>query len=296
MGALGGSIDRQLRLDELQSLSVPSTFEVSGADRDATGRIVTWQAGSGKVLEWNRRSWTTVCRGVAGRVLAAAIVDTSSTIEIVDAKGPRVLRQRRGKPCVVITSLPRTEAIAAVRWHNEWIVATIDQRGDRQLRSITGNGTVHSFLDGSGTIPLRNAHLTPGTQGIIVAADSWPFEHELIGPSVVDPKHGTPFVREQWLVVDGDTLEAPHTTALAIHELDDGYIQVVADLRSDMRVLTLLDSALRPVKARALDAPLGVLATYPATQTLLAVRRTRGLEIVVYRWRWLNSGNGRDSL
>lgn len=68
--------------------------------------------------------------------------------------------------------------------------------------------------------------------------------------------------------------------------LDDGFLQVVADAGSDMRVIIRYDSDLTMVTHRTVDAPLGPLATDVNQRLALIYRRSVHPELVWYSWSW----------
>lgn len=66
-------------------------------------------------------------------------------------------------------------------------------------------------------------------------------------------------------------------------------LQVLAELRGDRRLFVLYDSNGRELRRRGLEAPLGLLATSENSPHILATRRARGTEVILYRWRWAES-------
>jgi hypothetical protein len=69
-------------------------------------------------------------------------------------------------------------------------------------------------------------------------------------------------------------------------DLGDAFLEVLADLGSDRRRLVLynLDGSLR--RETVLNFPFGVLDVDIKRGQILAVRRTKSLELVIYSWRW----------
>ena len=77
---------------------------------------------------------------------------------------------------------------------------------------------------------------------------------------------------------------------MGVFALDFGFVQILADLRSDRRHLLVYDAAGAFKRRRAIDVPFGILDTVPDRQELLAVRRTDRLEILTYQWSWQSTG------
>ena len=75
-----------------------------------------------------------------------------------------------------------------------------------------------------------------------------------------------------------------------VHALDSGFVQVLADLRSDRRHLLVYDSSgsFEPSNGRS-TYPSGFSTRRPTCQQLLALRRTDRPEIVTYEWNWQSS-------
>ena len=81
----------------------------------------------------------------------------------------------------------------------------------------------------------------------------------------------------------------PDTTvwvSLAAIPIDRGFLQTLADVTSEMRVLILYDTPGVAVRSTRLDIPPGFVAAIPARRTRIAARTMNGLELVGYRWRW----------
>ncbi|WP_419936739.1 hypothetical protein [Candidatus Palauibacter sp.] len=75
-----------------------------------------------------------------------------------------------------------------------------------------------------------------------------------------------------------------------VFALDSGFVQVLADLRSDRRHLVIYASSGAFKRRRVLDVPFGILDTEPHRHELLALRRTDRLEILTYQWSWQSTG------
>jgi hypothetical protein len=74
---------------------------------------------------------------------------------------------------------------------------------------------------------------------------------------------------------------------LAVFALDTGYIQLLADPKTDLRAMLVYapDGSLTHVTT--IDTSMGILSTDPTEHELLMIRRTDKLEIVRYSWRWV---------
>jgi hypothetical protein len=68
--------------------------------------------------------------------------------------------------------------------------------------------------------------------------------------------------------------------------LDHGYLQTIADLKSDLRVLVLYDTDGRVIRQSRLDVAIGMQYSIPARRLLLAAVRTNESQLIVYQWHW----------
>jgi hypothetical protein len=68
--------------------------------------------------------------------------------------------------------------------------------------------------------------------------------------------------------------------------LDRGYIQTIADLRSDHRTLLLYAADGRFIRSSQLEVPMAVVSTDPQSERIIAVRDVGRQEVAVYKWRW----------
>lgn len=69
-------------------------------------------------------------------------------------------------------------------------------------------------------------------------------------------------------------------------QVDDHYLQIIADLQSTTRRLLLFDDKGELVQESRIDVPFGVLAVNAQTRTLLVLRRTDLVELVLYDYSW----------
>lgn len=66
--------------------------------------------------------------------------------------------------------------------------------------------------------------------------------------------------------------------------LDRGWIQTLADLRSDRRVIVVFDSTGAEVRRLEMDAPFGFVASSRDPQEVVALRALGKAELIFYRW------------
>jgi hypothetical protein len=73
---------------------------------------------------------------------------------------------------------------------------------------------------------------------------------------------------------------------LPILALENGYTQVVADLRSDRRRIERWDSSGVHVGTSLVNAPIGLIATLPSRRRALGLRGGTTYDLVVFEWSW----------
>jgi hypothetical protein len=134
-----------------------------------------------------------------------------------------------------------------------------------------------------------------GSETVIVAASlRTPFGIAVFHPdgTVAMDIQPTSLLLGNALGVRSTDLEA--WVALPALPLDKGLIQTLSDLRSDLRLLVVYDTDGSVLRHRQIDVPLGLVASAPARQELLAVRRVNEVEAVLYRWCWSAASCARE--
>lgn len=127
----------------------------------------------------------------------------------------------------------------------------------------------------------RRPWLSATTDGFLVGFRHWPFGWEARNTNGDVYATASAFPPAM-----GIELRDAKLSGLAAVATDSGYLQVLADPRSDRRILVRysLDGEWRA--NREIEVPLGFLHSRPDDALLLALRQTDRKEYVVYRWRW----------
>jgi len=111
---------------------------------------------------------------------------------------------------------------------------------------------------------------------------TWPFNWSLVDPTGVIERINAPpdclLSHERSIPRDWISLPAVR--------VDPGYLQELANLRSDDRVMILYDEVGRPVRATRITIPLGFFAASPTHHLLFGLRSLGRTDLVVYGWRW----------
>lgn len=113
----------------------------------------------------------------------------------------------------------------------------------------------------------------------------WPFEILLQTDSAVGPRSPL-FEADTTFSSDGYSAKASDLVNPGVHELDRGYLVTLADPKSDLRILLILDSHLQRSRLRVVNSAIAVVGTLPASRALLAVHTTNRTDLVTYQWAW----------
>jgi hypothetical protein len=65
-----------------------------------------------------------------------------------------------------------------------------------------------------------------------------------------------------------------------------GYLQVLADMLSQKRILVVYGDKGNVLATRVLEAPIGLLDSREDLRQALMLRRSDRLELVTYQWHW----------
>jgi len=103
---------------------------------------------------------------------------------------------------------------------------------------------------------------------------------------MLDPSDGKPTLRFSSLptAVLGD--DPASYIAMPILPIGGGFVQTLADLGSDRRIMILYSAVGTILRTTAIDAPLALVAHSQASGRLLALRRAGSTEVVGYSWDW----------
>lgn len=128
---------------------------------------------------------------------------------------------------------------------------------------------------------LRSSYSGAANGHLIRAGMYWPFRWILQDTSGVI--QGGSSAREA-VPAPGENFAT--WVGLRVVALDRGFIQTLADPRSDSRAILLYDSAGHFIRQTRLGLSFGVLAAEPAQKQLVALRTTDRVDLVIYQWAW----------
>lgn len=140
---------------------------------------------------------------------------------------------------------------------------------------------------------LRRGYLTAAGRNAILSSLQWPFAWMSVDARGLKTTAAEPAGDWTHTVTSGkfsgpaiqDSIRG--WVGLSTVKLDQGFLQTLADPRSDRRVFVLYDNNGHVVRATSVDVAMAAVASEPRARLLLFLRRTDRLELVVYRWHWV---------
>lgn len=288
--AQASSQTSHLFLTETRVIDESDALSVQGTNVSTSGSLVAWSRNTDYLLLWRKGTGTQAPAKLGQAVLlrpVAAAFDTDSTVEVVDAGRAEIFRisvsghvlgQRR-------ISAPNSIEVAA-RSALGWYVGGFDHDSAFRLYLETSQNSRHVVLPVSDS-EVRSASVVLSAYGksVLVTSLHPPFRTFRISSHA---PHVTTFTPLSALgrVPSDVLLPASAWISLPIVPLDKGFIQSLADLRSDRRIFILYDQYGNFVRRSELDVPLAFYCSLPARQLLIAARHSRTMDLVEYRWEW----------
>ena len=229
---------------------------------------------------------------VTGPLSAEAFLH--GVVEVVDSARNALFRSDPLAGCRLIQQMPSDAVpVLGARLSTGWLVvySRAPAKFEYRLWSPGLNAPYRTDSLVPGQVPLRNGlYVTTHRHKVIASGVAWPFlwaQRDHLGTVVVQ---STP-------VQDTLGLNNPmHRSwvGLAVIPLDRGFIQTLADPRSDRRLLVRYDETGNVAAVTELSVPVGFMDSRPELNLALGLRETDRKEILVYRWHWHNSSGRRN--
>ncbi|MES2177602.1 MAG: hypothetical protein V4550_07020 [Gemmatimonadota bacterium] len=152
---------------------------------------------------------------------------------------------------------------------------------------VSGRSDEAIYLSREGSVDRQLVHqYSTGDWSAIETQLHWPFRWTMARLATGDTASGIPFSSDTVLSLGSDSTLASKLLALPTIRLDRGFLQQLADPRSDLRAMLVFDDEGRKVRATMVDGALGFLGANIETRSLIALRTSDVRELVVYSWRW----------
>lgn len=271
-----------IELLEVASVRLQSGFVPSGAVLADNGAFLLWSRALGVVLASRVGGAAALCPGRTAQPIGAAFVRGDTAVEIVlsgpDGAGVEVLQSSLGGTCSLLVRARGSEdALSASRCGSVWVVGRRSPGVSWRLEGLDDSGRkLWTVSDSStGTSPDGSrAMVAEAGRGVLVSSMDPPFRSAhvdclgRIGARLQLDPDSVP-ARRGWI-------------GLRVVEFQGGYLQVIADPRSDRRLLVAFDTRGRALRGRQLNVAFGFLASSPDRKHVIALRRTDVDEVVTY--------------
>jgi hypothetical protein len=287
-----------LELVETKSWQAPVEFVLKGISLALEDdRILAWSDSVPFVLILDEAMTRarTVWLPDGMRVFKGAM--TGPEIEIVSADPPR-LTTLNGRGEVggthVLDLGANAVLIDAARTRTEWTLLAEHLPGDIRLTSAE---IVQDTIEVSASLawskPSDYGFITADAAGLLWSGIARPFELRRYSASgVVRWATSPPLQTADSLRREAGQLDWRAWAGLPAVFLDSGYVQTLADLGNDRRVIIIYDEDGRALRSIVLEAAISFVQRSWVSETLVAVRTTDVTEIVRYRWRWRETPPG----
>lgn len=257
---------------------LPDDFVLAGLGTGHRGDLLVWAEAPSRVLRLSptltlEASWT-----LPDSLRPLAVSSRASGLEVVGAEPPALHYfdaegAPRGETALSIDGM----LLSAARGTDGWYLLSESSAGVVAVR--------HRGRAGYAVVPRYGA-LTPDEDGVWITATTYPFEARLLHD---DWSRGVT-LRPPAEVLDSMRAAAEQRdltvwASLPLVVLDRRYVQTIADLEQDRRLIVVYDRAGTVLTSLAVDVPLGILAA-AGHRRVYAVRRTDVLEIVGYSYEW----------
>ncbi|HVG44494.1 MAG TPA: hypothetical protein VM890_07185 [Longimicrobium sp.] len=275
-----------LRLTETFAHPLPDTLQIGSIAVGGPDELLAWAPNQDVVLRLVRGEQRALGVGHLQLPVGAAFVDGG--YEVVDAQRRGVVSfaadgSERGFRPIASTGALRN----AVRTPAGWFVGVNSSAEGYVLLRLMGDSArvlARLSADTAANAPLREAQLAPDGDGVLMTDVRAPFTTLRVatdGRVLGTLQPGLPAAGAagaKWIPLP----------ALA---LGDGFVQVFADLASDLRDLVVFDAEGRVLRRTRVEVPLAFVASVPSLRLLVGSRAIGARELVGYRWEWEREGS-----
>jgi hypothetical protein len=275
-----------LRLTESFAYPVADSLQLSSIALGGIGELLAWGPNQGSVVHITRGERRVLGAGHLQLPVGAAFVD--SGYEVVDAQRRGVVSFGPDGAEVGFRPIAASGALVnAVRTPAGWFVGVASSADGYVLLTLRGDSAravARLLPDLAAGAALHEAQLSPDGDGVLLTDLHAPFETQRISPDgrvlgTLQPGAPAPAaVPAKWV-------------PLPALSLGGGYVQVLADLTSDLRDVVVFDAAGHVLRRTRIEVPLAFVASAPAQHLLVGSRAIGARELVGYRWEWEREGS-----
>lgn len=279
---------QQLELEEWTAIPLPRGTAVLGGLLNRDGSAVFWTPADVWLVANLNAPPTLACSGMHVSASYGVSRDVPLRVTFYEAVSRSLVDMDTAGLCVrrLAAAFDSTESLVAAIG-SRWIQLAAPRGKPPTVRTI---GVVSERAEHLDTLRLpETARLgdvadlsVRGGDALLVCESSFPFRVYQIDAGrntrvLLDPTVG---------LGASDRASLASWTAFPPVHLDRGYLQMLADSRSDHRRLVLADENGKVLHESTVDVALGFLDVDTRRRILLAVRNAGAPELVVYRWHW----------
>lgn len=278
-----------LELTEVWSRQIPDSFVIAGAT-GPFNRTVLWSRSQPFLLERDSLGGLHEIRApILDTPPLAAVADAHGAIRLLTIVGRRAIGLRLPNDTTDEFPLPFQEPVQGVTHiDNTWYLGVGNDLGTFTIFKASQGEVIKIFAKAiPGHKGIAQALIEGDSNGFIVSSRLYPFHNYLLNDKGKLTTRFAPTFSLKAPRTVGDS--APQRLiALSTLRLESGFLQTLADPRTLSRWLVIYARSGAMIRATALDAPIGFIASYPAQGVVLAIRQLEHQEIVLYRWRWVS--------
>lgn len=295
---------KRLVLERIADHQLPTRYDFGGAEITTGNRIAAWSRSQGALWIYEvGQSQLLSIPGFSSRFRLGPLGVTwlsDSTIGILARRGPKLesivfdVTNNSLRGTAEESQLPdSSELVVATRMNRGWAyvtrssndVAALYLNSDRSGRPIW----TLSLLPFKAHLPDSLARLDllakPSRKGILITLRWKPFKTFLVD-SLGETRLTLQPPDELAACAPGIPCSQPILASLSVLELDQGYVQSLADLKSERRYLVLYDIQGEPIRVSQVEGAFGLVSIGAGTGRALAFTDFGGERLLVYKWRW----------
>lgn len=288
-GATHSSGSPILELTEVFARTIPDTFALAGAIGTPSGLVVLRALNQSYILILDEHTELSMIDVGLPRPPVGVGLRNDSTLEVVD--GSRVVRvllhgATKHEEWLDLPVVPSAGARASSGWlfagmktDSAFAVFYVPDEGEP--RWVCDFNRAHGSNRTVGTV-----HITAVGDVFIATRLNFPFNTVTLSVRPWKTETFEPASDGAIALLMKRLSPAPEWISLPTVKLDRGFIQTLADLHSDARVLLLYNDDGQIVRQTRLDVPMGFIAAIPERHLLIAARSVNQMEVVGYRWSW----------
>lgn len=252
---------------------------IAGALHHEDGSVWLWNRGKAALRRWRMASDTVDTLPFQGDIIAAAMTDEG--LAVVDRSGPAVRYLTAAGRLQRSLSLPIVAAFDAIHVDGRWLVLGLSREGRWITSSCSPSNCVNEVV-----IEAVPREALSRRQWRLTVLHRQAFWVKVDTPFTMIPLAGgrSLAVSEELSALSSKVSEQGRWVLMPPVSIDTFDVVVLADLKSDLRVLASITRTMHVARSATIDAPLGLLSSNVTRRALVAARATTGTELVEYTW------------